>query len=328
MVHNMDIAKAATDRRERPSWLAVTTGLNAAIAVSYLVCKPPETHTLSLKARLFTSALYILITCLAGTSGTWIALSRESRKQFRGLVLWGARGWVFLPTIMMFLRERSVWAPLIAVSSAALMAVYPSRMTGAMTHRSSEDAKPRQDIETDIFITQLRFEPISWITISASLCLYGALMSAVTERLAFVTLFLGGSAFLLVSQWTATLAKTGCEEDLDERSHPVPLITIAFCCAFVALSTAAATSGFALRMRAFYMPQALASTRQAKHSHSGSIRPRDTVHCSMADPEEREGDPVASSQHRYLLSQNDEAMDNSILRAIFVFQGSRRTAWI
>src|SRR5271163_2108786 len=114
---NTDAAADLTDGTDRPSWSAVATGLNTALVVSYLACKPPQTHTLSWTSRLLTSVLYILITCLAGAAGTWIALSIDARSQFRRLVLWGARGWGFLPAIMIFLREGDVWAPFVAASS-------------------------------------------------------------------------------------------------------------------------------------------------------------------------------------------------------------------
>ena len=61
--------------RNRPGWLALITGFNVALAVSYLSCKPPQTHTLSVSARLSSSAMYLLVACLAGTAGTWLARS-------------------------------------------------------------------------------------------------------------------------------------------------------------------------------------------------------------------------------------------------------------
>lgn len=249
--------------RNRPGWLALITGFNAALAVSYLACKPPQTHTLSVSARLSNSALYLLVACLVGAAGTWIALSRDSRKQFRGLVLCGARGWVFLPAMMMFLRERSIWAPALAILSATLMAVYRSRWIGAMACLSPEDAKHPQ-IEKNIFITQLRLEPISRATFAASLCLYGAFLSAVNGELALLMLLLGVTAFLLVSQITTALAKTAREEEKDSHRNigASSWVAVAFLCAFVALSAASGTSDLVWQRRAFrVIEHVLASPR-------------------------------------------------------------------
>ena len=237
-------------------WLAAATGFNLAIAVSYLACKPPETHTLSFTARLLSSAAYLLIACLAGTLGTWIALPHRSRQQFRSLVLWQARGWIFLPAIALFVRESSLWAPLIATSSAILMAMHLSRDAGATTPLLNPS--PRQQVEKDIFITQLHLEPVSSITIAGSLCLYSALMSTLAGRLGFATLLVPVPAFLLASQLIAARQNPAPQNvapnDLtpnagrEKRSHSISLLVIAFCCAFAALSAAANPWDMVLRV--------------------------------------------------------------------------------
>jgi hypothetical protein len=264
--HTETVADSA-DRtyNNRPRWLAVVTGLNLAIAVSYLLCKPPQTHTLSLNARLLSSAAYILIACAAGSFGTWIALSRDSRHQFPSLALWSIRCWVFLPSIMMFLREKAVWAPLIAFLSAILMAVYLSRMPGVTAYRPSQQAETHQDIEKYIFITQLHFEPVSWATFTASLCLYGAVTSAIAGKTALLTLLLAIGTFLLVSQIIATQSKA--RDQASPRSRPYSLLTSAFLCVFVALSVPG-------QMRSVHMQDpaasALRSARQASQGNSSA----------------------------------------------------------
>ncbi|MBN9615469.1 MAG: hypothetical protein BGO25_13585 [Acidobacteriales bacterium 59-55] len=249
--------------RNRPGGLALIIGFNAALAVSYLACKPPQTYTLSVSARLFSSALYLLVACLAGMAGTWLALSRDSRQQFRGLVLCGARGWVFLPAMMMFLRERSIWAPALAILSATLMAVHRSRWMVAMACPSPNGARLSQ-IEKNIFITQLRLKPISGTTFAVSLCLYGAFLSAVNGKLALLMLFGGAAAFLLVSQITTVLVEGACEEEKGSHrnARASSCVAVAFLCAFVALSAAAGTSDLVWQRRAFrVIEHVLASPR-------------------------------------------------------------------
>jgi len=275
MVDSTDNTEAAADipenkSRNRPSWLAVATGLNAAMAVSYIACKPPQNHTLSLRVRLFTSALYILVACSAGMAGTWIVLSRDSRRQFRSLVLCGMRGWVFFPAMMMFLRERSVWTPFVAILSGALIAAYWSGLTGILTNGSPEGIKIHRDVEKDIFITQLSFEPISWASFGISFCLYGAFLSVVKENLSLLTLLLGASALLLVSQMTTAQSKTRHEkEDLSKRSRSYLWVAVAFCCAFVALSASSGTSDLVWQLRAFHVwEQTLSHPRPVKQQAS------------------------------------------------------------
>lgn len=221
------------NRTDRPCWLAVLTGLNAAIAISYLLCKPPQAHTLSFRARLLTSASYILIVCIAGAIGTRVALPREFRYQFRSLVLWGSRCWVFLPAIMVFLQEKSIWAPLIASLSAVLMAVYLGHTPSVAVYRSSQQ-RSCNDIDKHIFITQLHFEPISWTTVAISLCLYGAVTSAITRRTFFLTLLLAVGSFLLISQIIAKLSAP--RGQATQKPRPYSLLAWALLCVFVSLT--------------------------------------------------------------------------------------------
>lgn len=220
--------------KHRSHSFAMIIGISAAIAVSYFICEPPRGHTLSLSARIFTSVAYIFIACLAGSFGTWIALQRSARRQFFSVALWGLRCWVFLPSIIMLLREKSIWAPFIALVSAVLMAVYLSRMPAVTSHLPSQKPKSHQDIEKNIFITQLNFKPIKWTTVLASLCLYGAVTSEVVGRTALLTLLLAIGAFLLVSQVIATKPKA--QDPASQRSSPYALVASAFLIAFVALT--------------------------------------------------------------------------------------------
>jgi len=276
MLLSLNQTEVATDTDEwnsddPPSWMAVVTGLNVAIAVSYLACKPPQTLTLSLRTRLFTAVFYILLTCLAGTAGTWIMLSDDTRSQFRGLILCGARSWVFLPAIMMFLREGSIWAPLVAIVAAALMATYWSRL-GAMTPRSAEGTQPRHDVEKHLFITQLRFERVSRYTIGATLCLYAAFFSAVNAELELWTFFLGSAVFLLVSQIATPRAPAEHEAKRPQNQvlraySPYSWIAGALCLAFIALSASSGTSDRIWQLRAFHVwRQNLLPPRPAKQS--------------------------------------------------------------
>lgn len=235
IVNTETIANAPySSDKHRSHWSAMLIGVSAAIVVSYLMCRPPYAHTLSLSARIFTSAAYILIACLAGSFGTWIALRRTARRQFFGVVLWGIRCWAFLPSIMIFVREKSIWASLIALLSAILMALYLSRMPDAASYCFSQEPNSYQDVERNIFITQLHFKPISRVTFFASLCLYGAVTSAIAGRTGLLALLLAIGAFLLVSQVIASQSKA--QGRACQRRSPYALVVSAFLIAFVALT--------------------------------------------------------------------------------------------
>jgi hypothetical protein len=219
-------------------WFALATGLNLAIAVCYLTCKSPQTHTLPWETRLRTSVIYLLIACLVGALGTWIMLPRSSRRQFRNLARCGVRGWVFLPAIILFLQQESVWALFVAVVGAALMAAYLYRFTEAIPYGEHEIPRSQQYLEKNLFTTQVRLAPTSWVPFGLSLDLYGAFLSAVAGKIILVTLLLAASTFLLVLQIKAmqTNKDQGQSDNTDRRSHLYSLIAAAFFCAFIALS--------------------------------------------------------------------------------------------
>jgi hypothetical protein len=235
------VANSDTEETTHPSWLAFFTGLNTAIAVSYLICKPPQVHTLSWVVRISASVLYILITCLAGAAGTWITLSNGKRGQFRTLALWQARGWMFLPAIMVFIRERSISAPLIAASSAALMALYLFRLTEA-TPAADEIPRSQLYLEKDLFSTQIRLAPSSWTSLRLALLVYLALLSAAARELELLTIFFSVISFILVLEIARGEPKKEQKqnENAVPNSNPYSLIAAALCCLVIALSVPAA----------------------------------------------------------------------------------------
>ncbi len=219
------------------SWFALATGLNLAIAVCYLTCKPPQTHTLSWPARLLTSAVYLLVASLIGALGTWSMLPRSTRRHFRPLALCGVRGWVFVPAIVLFLRYKSIWAPLVAVVSAALMAVYLNRSTDAMPKPVPETPRSQQYLQKNLFTSEVRLAPTSWVPFGLSLLLYSAALSVIAREIELLTLFLAAYTFLLVVQiTTAQTEAKDPDKNISRRSHSYSFIATAFCCVFIALS--------------------------------------------------------------------------------------------
>jgi hypothetical protein len=223
-----------------PSWLAFFTGFNTAIAVSYLVCKPPQIHTLSWTTRFATSSAYILITCVAGTAGTWIIRSHDSQRQFRTLVLWQARGWVFLPAIMVLLREKSPWASVVAAFAATLMAIHLFHLRETISN-GSEISRSQQYLDRGLFSTQIRLAPPSWTPLRLALLLYLAFLSAVAGEFELVTIFLSSAIFLLALEIAAGQpVKEPEQKQPGPNSHPYSLVAAALSCLVIALSVPAA----------------------------------------------------------------------------------------
>ena len=149
--HQTTTGQEHSTRLTSRGWFAFLTGLNLAFFVCYMMCKPSWNHTLSWTARLGTAFFYLLVACTAGTLATWLMLPGESRQQFRTLLHGGFRGWIFLPAIALFLQLESIWAQLLAVAMAALMAMY--------LYRSTTTPEPPRPSPQNLFATDIQIAP-------------------------------------------------------------------------------------------------------------------------------------------------------------------------
>ena len=225
-------------------WFALLTGLNLAFALCSLTCKSPAPLSPSWRSRLFTAAIYLALACLTGTFGTWIMFPRSSRPHFRILLCCGLRGWVFLPAIVLWLQRESVWAPLLAIGSATLLAAYMDRsiLNRKDTQPHLKDtaglSHSQHDSEWTLFSIEVRPETAFSAPFGISLCLYGAFFSDAAGRPVLVTLLLSVAAFLLALQITAAQSELRSVkvETRPLKSHPYTLIAFAFCSIVFALS--------------------------------------------------------------------------------------------
>ena len=218
-------------KARRLEWFALASGLNTSFAISYLICKPPS-HTLSLTARLVTPVLFVAIASLAGIFGTWLLLPSGARDQLRIFSLIGLRGWLFLPTIALFLHQGSPLAALIAIISAALVAVSIHRLIAIAPTPEKTTPQP------NLFTTEIQIAPSSWLPLALSLCLYAAFAAAAQKEIELVTLLFAIWTLVITLQITSAQPTTS-NPQLATRKPPYPLIAVALFCAFFALSLSA-----------------------------------------------------------------------------------------
>ena len=218
-------------------WLALVTGLNVAAVACYLVCKVPW-RTMSLTGRVRTSIVYLVVACVAGVAGTWVTLPRDARRDFLRLVGCGMRGWIFLPAIALFLRQDQAWGMLVAVVTAALMAAYVFRLTGAGVKGGVDGSGLEQSGEKMLFSTEVRLAPTTWVPFGLSVCLYGAFFAGAAGRNVVATLLLAVTSFLLGLELIAARARMRQirNKEVGQRSHPYGLMIAAFCCVLLAMS--------------------------------------------------------------------------------------------
>jgi hypothetical protein len=220
-------------KARRLGWFALASGLNTSFAISYILCKPPA-HTLSLTARLVTPVIFIAVASLAGIFGTWLLLPTGAHDQLRTLSRIGLRGWLFLPTIALFLHQGSPLAALIAIISTTLIAIGIHRLITTTTNPTSESITPQQNL----FTTEIQISPSSWLPLALSLILYAAFAAATQKEIALLTLLLAIWTLVVTLQITAAQPTTSNQQPTT-NPRPYALIATALICIFFALSLSA-----------------------------------------------------------------------------------------
>lgn len=213
-------------------WFALFTGLNLAFAVCYMMCKPAWNHTLSWTARCGTAFMYLVVVWCVGSLGTWITLPGEAPQQLGPLRQSGLRGWIFLPAIALFLRSDSIWAQLLAVIAAALMAISLNR---ASAPPDDFPIAPRS-----LFAAEIRLAPGSSLSFVLSSLVYAAMIAAVADRIVLATAFLAAISFLVVlrlaSRRTKSVERLHPTRTIVRKAEPSLLFALAFYLILIALS--------------------------------------------------------------------------------------------
>jgi hypothetical protein len=107
-------------------------GLLAALGTSCLVCQVPAAFMYSWTAFFLRSIAYLIGVAAAGIAGTqilWILLSEKPTLNLRALFLTFAASWAFLPSLVFFYREHSVYLLLATSLATAITAVSLKRLT-------------------------------------------------------------------------------------------------------------------------------------------------------------------------------------------------------
>ena len=254
-------------------WVALATGLNLAFLVCMLLCKAPDALALSWPSRLLTAFFDLGVASLFGVFGTRLVLLSSSGGYLRSLLLCGARGWVFLPAIALFLQQGSLWAPLLAIVAAALMASYLSRFL--LLDREPEIVRSQQAAQ-DMFTVEVAVAPASWVPLGLSCCFYGVFLAALADRMLLEMVLLATGTLLLVLQVNAQRDRAGSAfeqgqgEKFPQGARLAVWTTVAFCCTLLSLSESRALyMPFLYWHRATFGPKVVKQSSASDHASGG-----------------------------------------------------------
>ena len=157
--------------RQMPSrWGTILVGLFVSFIAVSLLCPTPQ-PTFARPALPLLASAYLAFAALAGAAGCYLYWNRSHARTSPGLieiVVNSVAGWVWIPAIVLFTRQSSVWAPFVAGTGAAFLAFSLRRPTSA----SSPAPVASEAEQSELFASTLRTPPREWHGPIITLCLY------------------------------------------------------------------------------------------------------------------------------------------------------------
>src|SRR5271168_811876 len=186
--------------------LLVFTGFVSANFVATLVCRLPQSHTLTWIQILSLSVRYIALTAAVGAAGIalpWLFLKAKPSFRLSFLSKKLGIGWLFLPCITLLYRQHSPW--MFLVVGLAKVTVAFSRRPIFPVHPETDQRKfagwKNSNLPTHYGQPVADFRPVRALVIAV--CAQGAIVFAITESLYFASILLSASLFLLAWRWSA-----------------------------------------------------------------------------------------------------------------------------
>ena len=186
--------------------LLVITGFVAANLVPTLVCRLPQSHTLTWLQIFSLSARYIALTAVVGTAGIalpWLFLKAKPSFSLAYLSKKAGIGWLFLPCITLLYRQHSPWMLFVVTLAAIVVALSlrPIFPVPAQTDQTKFAAWKTTGLPSLYGLPIADFRPLRALVIA--LGIQAALVFAVRESLHYASILLAASLFLLAWRWSA-----------------------------------------------------------------------------------------------------------------------------
>ena len=186
--------------------LLVFTGLVSANLVPTLVCRLPQSHTLTWIQILSLSVRYIALTAVFGAAGITLPWLFLKAKPSFGLAFLSKKvgiGWLFLPCIALLYRQHSPWMFLVVALATIAVAISlrPVFPVTVETDQAKFAASKASVLPALYGLPIADFRPLRALIIA--LLFQGALVCAVRESLYLASILLAASLFLLAWRWSA-----------------------------------------------------------------------------------------------------------------------------
>ncbi len=208
-------------RRRAGTYLGVliVAGSLTSLVAECLLCQWPAAHSLSLGGAFLAALTYVSAAVLSGLAATRLFWAPSRMRASSSLILFAltsAVGWIWIPSVVLLSRQRSIGAALVGAMGAALMATGLRKALtpdAATLHRAGWKPEGRE-LFTQSLLTPSREGHAFFI----ALCIYGGFYALHKHAFLVASILLALCTFLLA--WKSTLASEWPPENRESRSRP------------------------------------------------------------------------------------------------------------
>jgi hypothetical protein len=206
-------------RRRAGTYLGILiiAGSLTSLVAEYLLCQWHAAHTLSLASAFLRALTYVSAAVISGLAVTWLFWGPFRMRASPSLSLFAlssAVGWIWIPSVVLLSRQRSIGAALVGAMGAALMAVGLRKVLAPAARQNLPGwATEGRELFTQSLLAPSREGHAFFI----ALCIYGGFYALHKHFFLVASILLASSTFLLA--WKSTLASNGLPGKSGSHSH-------------------------------------------------------------------------------------------------------------
>jgi hypothetical protein len=187
------------------------------LLVELSLCQWPTPHPLSPTAAFFKAAIYVSIAVLSGAAINrflWFPSRMAPSISLSLFTIASAIGWIWIPSVVLLSRQRSIAAFPMAALAAAMMASGLRKIMPSGTSVRSHGSLPGQ---RELFAEYLNTAPREMHGFIIAVCLYGGLFAWHRKSFIFASFLMALCAFML--SWKIRGDAPHASENRENRSR-------------------------------------------------------------------------------------------------------------
>jgi hypothetical protein len=201
------------------------------LGTAYLLCQLSDVYKHSWTEFLIRSIGYIALTAAAGTTGTWVLwsiLSERPSLDFLSLSLALGVSWAFLPCIVLFYRDHSIWMLIAMPTATAVTAVSLKRLFAGQNEVVQAVSLSPQPVIVPLFSGISPARTSHWWVIGISIGVQMSVLLWLVGRTRTAGILLSIPSFVIAWQATATdlTAKELHKQKRPVKPWPILLFTV------------------------------------------------------------------------------------------------------